>query len=379
MKKQIIALYLPSLIGGGAERVMFMLANAFASRGYRVDLVLAKAEGPYVSDVSEQVRIVDLGASRVIASLPGLMRYLREERPVAVLSAMGHANVVAVVARALARVSARVVVSEHAHFSSSQANASSVVRSRAMGSMMRWAYPRADGIVAVSKGVADDLASAIGVPRAGIEVVYNPVATDDLGALSQQEPDHAWLAPDGPPVVLGVGRLTAQKDFSTLIHAFARVRAGREARLMILGDGNRRQELEALIKRLGLVNCVSLPGFVTNPYAYARRAALFVLSSRWEGFGNVLVEAMACGTPVVSTDCPSGPAEILEDGVWGRLVPVGDAEALAKAMEATLEEPEHPDVVKRAAAFDVDQAVDGYLGALLAGAGPTLPKSGPPG
>jgi glycosyltransferase involved in cell wall biosynthesis len=153
-----------------------------------------------------------------------------------------------------------------------------------------------------------------------------------------------------------------------LIRAFAQLRVQREVRLMILGEGNLRAELEALVRELKLEDDVALPGFVDNPFAYMRRAALFVLSSRWEGFPNVLAEAMACGTPIVSTDCPSGPAEILEDGCWGRLVPLGDVNALACAMGDTLDEPSHPDVVTRASAFGIDQAVTGYLRVLLADA-----------
>jgi glycosyltransferase involved in cell wall biosynthesis len=166
-------------------------------------------------------------------------------------------------------------------------------------------------------------------------------------------------------VVLGVGRLTAQKDFPSLIRAFAKVRAQKPCRLVILGEGELRGELEALVASLDLSADVALPGFTDNPFAWMRQSSLFVLSSAWEGFGNVLVEAMACGTPVVSTNCPSGPAEILENGRWGRLVPVGDVDALADAMLATLAETTHADVATRAQDFGVEQAVAGYLGLLL--------------
>jgi glycosyltransferase involved in cell wall biosynthesis len=343
---------------------MVTLANGFAERGLAVDLVLAKAEGPYLSDVKGEVRVVDLGVSRVLTSLPALVRYLRRERPAAMLSALSHANVVAVAARRLARVPTRVVVSERNNFSISKANASSR-RGRLMGHFMRWAYPRAAGIVAVSGGVADDLAAGIKIPRDTIEVVYNPVVTDDLSSRIRQKPDHPWVSDGGAPVVLGVGRLTTQKDFSTLIKAFARLRQEREVRLLILGEGELRSELEALVRQLRLDDAVALPGFAANPFAIMRAAGLFVLSSAWEGLPNVLIQAMACGTPVVSTDCPSGPAEILENGKWGRLVPVGDVDALADAMAATLGELEHPDVSTRAAAFNVEQAVTSYIKVLL--------------
>lgn len=360
----VLALYLPSLRGGGAERVMVTLANGFADRGLRVDLVLAKAEGPYLPDVSSSVRVVDLGASRVLGSLAGLVRYLRRERPVALLTAMGHANVVAAAARRLSRVATRLVVSEHAHFSAVSAKATSIP-GRSMVHFMRWAYPGTDGIVAVSEGVAVDLAAAIGLPRERILVIHNPVVTAVMLANSRRPQGHPWFGHGQPPVLLGVGRLTEQKDFTLLIRAFAQLRLQRDVRLMILGEGELRPQLEALVLELQVEEDVMLPGFVQNPYGYMRCAALYVLSSGWEGLPTTLIEAMACRTPVVATDCPSGPAEILEGGRWGRLIPVGDVDALAQAIAATLDEPVHPDIATRAADFGVDQAVKNYLRVLL--------------
>ncbi len=355
-----LALYLPSLRGGGAERVMVELSNGFVARGLAVDLLLANTEGPFLGDVTASVRVVDLGAQRVASSLPGLVRYLRRERPCAMLSALNHANVIALLARRLAGGRTRLVVSEHSHLSLSM-KAESSRRGRLMPWFMRYAYPWADGVVAVSAGVADDLARVIALPRQSITVIYNPVVGEATLSGANAALDHPWFAPGEPPVVLGVGRLTAVKDFSLLLRAFAKVRKMRPLRLMILGEGELRPELEALARQMGIGADVALPGFQANPLVYMRRAALFVLSSRFEGLGNALIEAMACGTPVVSTDCPSGPAEILEGGRWGRLAPVGDAEALAEAMLATLAETQHPDVAHRARDFGVDRAVDGYL------------------
>lgn len=333
MKAKNIALFLPSLRGGGAERVMLNLARGFAEQGQEIDLVLAKAEGPYLSQVPSDVRVVDLRASRVLASLPALVCYLKREQPTAILSAMDHANIVALWARKIARVKSRVIVSVHNTLSRSTVNADTS-RGRLMPRLIRMFYPWADAIVAVSKGVADDLAKTTGLPRERIRVIYNPVVTPELLEKAREPLAHPWLEPGQPPVILSVGRLTKQKDYPNLIRAFARVRSKRPARLMILGEGEERPKLEALVRELGLEADVSLPGFVDNPYAYMARAAVFVLSSAWEGFGNVLVEAMAVGTPVVATDCPSGPAEILENGKWGRLVPVGAPEMLADAIIA---------------------------------------------
>ena len=357
-----LALFLPSLRGGGAERVMVHLARGFAERGFQVDLVLAKAEGPYLAEVPPSVRVVDLRASRVLFSLPGLVRYLRKERPYALLSALNHANVIVCLAHRLARVPSRLVISEHNTLSASRPQNA---RGRLLPWFMRWTYPWADAVIAVSQGVAEDLVRTLGISAERVKVIYNPVVDDDLLTKSKEPLDHPWFTEGAPPVILGVGRLTEQKDFPNLIRAFALVRAQRPARLMILGEGELRPQLEALVHELGLQDDVALPGFVKNPYAYMARAAVFVLSSRWEGLGVALIEAMASGTPVVSTDCPSGPREILEDGRWGRLVPVGDVDALAEAIVTTLDETEHPDVAARAKEFNVNYAVENYLKVLL--------------
>ncbi|MCI0511147.1 glycosyltransferase involved in cell wall biosynthesis [Chromohalobacter marismortui] len=361
-----IAVFLPSLVGGGAERVMVTLANGFAARGVPVDLVVVAAKGEYLADVSSRVRLVELGATRVLFSLPALVRYLRRERPHALLSALNHANIIALWARKLSGTKIRLVVSERNTLSH---DLSSDRFERVVPWLMRLSYPAADAIVAVSSGVADDLAQTVCLPRERIDVVYNPINTR-LAALCQAPLRHPWLKAGQPPVIVAAGRLTVQKDFATLIDAFAEVRRTHRARLVILGEGELRADLEARIDALGISDDVALPGFVDNPYPWMRQASLFVLSSAWEGFCNVLAEAMACGTPVVSTDCPSGSAEILEDGKWGRLVPVGDAPALARAIAATLDDETHPDVRHRARSFDLHQALHGYLHALRV----TMPK-----
>ncbi|MDK2887525.1 MAG: hypothetical protein PWP72_403 [Thermoanaerobacter sp.] len=356
-----IALFLPSLRGGGAERVMVNLARRFVERGLKIDLVLSKAEGPYLSQIPPEVRVVDLGARRVLLSLPALVRYLRRERPAALLSALDHANIVALWARKLSALRCRMVVSVHSIVSRAADNAPAA-RGRLMPYFIRWFYPWADGVVAVSQGVAEDLARTTGLPRERIQVIYNPIVTPELLDKAREPLDHPWFAPGQPPVILSAGRLTAAKDFPTLIRAFATVRTGRLVRLMVLGEGEERSKLEALVHELGLEDDVSLPGFVDNPYAYMARAAVFVLSSAWEGFGNVLVEAMAVGTPVVSTDCQSGPAEILEGGKWGRLVPVGNAEMLAHAIISTLNTSfDSNSLINRAQMFELSSIAERYL------------------
>jgi len=354
-----VALFLPSLRGGGAERVMVNLARGFAERGLAVDLVLARAEGPYLAEVPSSVRAVDLGARRVLYALPGLLRYLRRERPHAMLSALNHANVVAIWAWLLSGVETRLVVSEHSTLSRSTENASSL-RRRFIPLLIKRFYPRTDAVVTVSRGVAEDLVAQTRLPAEKVKVIYNPVVTPELFAKAEEPLDHPWFRPGEPPVIVGVGRLTAAKDFPTLLRAFALVRQDRPARLVILGEGEDRPELETLVRELGVERDVALPGFVDNPYKYMKRAAVFVLSSQWEGFGMVLVEAMALGTPVVSTDCPSGPAEILEGGKWGRLVPVGKPGQLAGAIMAVLKG-ERCDPSPRVSSFSIEAITDEYI------------------
>lgn len=357
-----IAFYLSSLGGGGAQRVVLTLANAMAEQGVHIDLVLVKARGPFLAQVHPGVRIVDLAVGNVMLSLPGLIRYLRRERPVALLSSLKHVNVVALIARQLSLVPVRVVIGEHNTLSRSRKTS---FKDRLLPLLMRVLYPKADLIVAVSQGVANDLCASLGLAKEKVQVIFNPVVRSEIAEQAAAPLDHAWFQPGEPPVILGMGRLTEQKDFPNLIHAFALLRKQRDCRLVILGEGELREELEALAESLGLTASISLPGFVDNPFAYMARAGVFVLSSRWEGLPTVLIEAMACGAPVVSTDCPSGPVEILQGDVWGRLVPVGDSVALADAIAATLDDDQQPRVAERAAAFGIEPARDGYLQALL--------------
>ncbi len=329
--RERLAIFLPGLYDGGAERILLNLSAGIAARGYPVDLVLARAEGPYMAEIPATVRLIDLKAARVLTCLPALVRYLRSEQPVALLSAL-YANPVAICAKSIANVPVRVIVSEH-NTLTSVSSGENDLRWKLYPSLAHWLYPLADGIIAVSKGVASDLAIATKLPPDSINVIYNPIVTPDLIEKSRVPLEHPWFRPGEPPVVLGVGRLTTQKAFDVLIAAFAQMRKSKPAHLLILGEGEDRPMLEALIRKSGLEQEVSLPGFVPNPYPYFAQAALFVLSSRWEGLPTVLVEAMALKTPIISTDCPSGPREILENGKYGVLVPVDDQSALALAMQ----------------------------------------------
>lgn len=358
-----IAIFIPSLSGGGAERVMVTLANAFSGHGYAVDLVLASAVGPYLGDVSDSVRIVDLDAGRVIKALLPLARYLSREKPVAMLSAMGHANVVAIMARMLTRVETRVVVSERTTISCAYQNSIGFV-SKINFWLVRKLYPKASAISSVSKQSSRDLARYIGLPEAKVKTLHNPFDLSSIYEFSLKPVAHPWFFNDQIPIVLAAGRLTEAKDYPTLIHAFNVLRKKQKIRLLVLGEGELRDSLNLLCLELGMTaDDVQFIGFQDNPYAYMARCSLFVLSSQWEGLPGVMIQAMACGAPVVSTNCMSGPDEILEGGRWGRLVPVGDVQALAKAMEEVLDLPREklPDVRLRAQDFTQDKAVDAYL------------------
>jgi glycosyltransferase involved in cell wall biosynthesis len=309
-----------------------------------------------------------------IARLRSLRRYVEQHRPDVILSAMPYNNIVAIWAKQTSRCPVPVVISERITQSTYCAAADNhrKWRWRYLPALLRRIYPGADAVVTVSRQVADDLSDQIGLVHPRIVTVYNPVVDDTLRSKAAQALDHRWFArhrepdqatrSDGVPVILGVGRLTEQKDFATLLRAFARVRARREAHLVILGEGRLRQDLTALARELGIDADVEMPGFVENPLQYMARSSLLVLSSEYEGLPGVLIQAMACGCPVISTRCPGGSAEILADGKYGELVAVGDAEAMAEAIFRALATPIASEVLlHRAEDFSVDHALGNYL------------------
>lgn len=358
---QKISFFLFSLEGGGAEKMLLNLANEFADRGLSIDFVLTQKRGPYLDKISKKVHVVDLKTKRILFVLFRLARYLKREKPAVLISSMARPNIIAVLAKFLARSETKVIVRVANTLSLSFRGTHWSKRwLRKYGTMIF--YKWADEIVANSYGSADDLVKNIKIPRKRVKVIYNPTVTSDIFEKIKEEVEHPWLKNKKQPVILGVGSLFLQKDFSTLIKAFARLRKKRNAKLIILGEGKERKKLEKLIRLLGIKEDVDMPGFKKNPYTYMARANVYVLCSKWEGLPNTLIEAMACGTPVVSTDCPSGPAEILENGKYGKLVLVGDAEAMTEAILKTLEKPENPEeLIKRARNFSVEKSADKYL------------------
>ncbi len=331
----------------GVDRNLKNLIPAIAERGVQVDLLHVENHGPRLQEPHPGVEVIRLGSAHVNTSFLPLLRYLRQTRPDAILCDKDRVNRLTLWARQVADVPTRVGVRLGITVSSSLANRNLLQRYIQISSM-RLFYRRADAIIVPSQGVATDLIRISRLPAKYIQVLPNPVVTPQLEKLSRQKTTHPWLQDHTIPFILGVGELSTRKDFATLIRAFALLRKQFRCRLIILGKGKQREMLEALARELRVENEVDLPGFVDNPYPWMKQADLFVLSSRWEGFGNVLAEALATGTPVVSTDCPSGPAEILDNGRYGPLVPVGDHAAMARAMQQVLLHPPAPALLEAA-------------------------------
>lgn len=358
-----VAIYMHTLYNGGVERVMFDLIRGFLDRGVAVDLVLdLLIYSPFEKILPDGVNLVKLNASSPLERIAKLRDYLQSSRPDAVLSATHFANETACLARHLAKVPTRLLLSEHTTLSSDIANASRFsVRSLVLRWTTRRVYPMADAIIAVSNGVAEDMCRVSGLPRDKVITIYNPIDATRLFAAAAEPVDDPWFSPGAAPVILAIGRLETQKNFPNLLHAFAKVRAGREAKLLILGEGSEREPLTALVAELGLTGDVSLPGFVANPAAYMARSAVFAMSSNWEGMPVAQMEALTLGTPVVSTDCPSGPAEILANGAYGEMVPMNTPAALAEAIERVFAGARKAIPAEALARFDADAITERYL------------------
>jgi glycosyltransferase involved in cell wall biosynthesis len=392
VKPRRIAILLNSFALGGAQRNLITLAKAFSQRGHSVEFLVGRNAGPLQSEVPSTLRIIEFGktprlllpfalgprvlrsptevaalASKdrpsVLARVPSLARYLSRTRPEALLTTLPFNILAAIWAATLAGSDTRVVIRIALTFSTRIARPQAVERMLIQESR-RW-YPRAAAIVAVSEGVARNLQDTLGLPPHRIATVQNPVDHGLVTKLAAAPVDHPWFQSE-IPVVLGVGRLRPEKDFPTLLRAFAIVRSRRPARLVIVGEGDQRAAIEALARSLAIDGDLWMAGARPNPFPFMARAAALALSSVQEGFPNVLLEALACGCPVVSTDCQSGPAELLEGGRHGRLVPVGDAAEMGRAILETIAAPRDPDRQRRRAAdFSLDAVAGRYLDLLL--------------
>lgn len=355
-----VAVFVPSMHGGGAERAMLMFCREVVKRGFAVDLLTVQFEGPLCSLVPQGVSVIDLQSKRTTLALPQLIRYLRTKRPLALYSTIMNANVVAALAGVFSGGYTKTIVRE-----------SNAPLSAPKTTIARWAtfkaapylYRLTQGVIAVSRGVAEEL--EVMSPRISrkIRVISTPVISEDVILQGSEAVQHPWFAERDTPIVLSAARLEPHKGCITLVRAFARVRARRNARLVILGEGTQQSRIEAEIERLGIKEHVAVLGFVRNPFAYMSKADTFVLASEYEGLPNVLVQAMAFGTPIVATDCKSGPSEILQGGRFGVLVPVRDEEALADGILRALEMPRQEEAMAHArATYSAEQAANEYLG-----------------
>lgn len=360
-----IAILLPDLRGGGVERMHVMMAREWLARGFKVDLVLRQRRGELLELVPKEAHIIDLGVGRFRDVVWPLRAYLKQHKPSVLEAAMWPLTVIAIIARGLSHQNMRVIVSDHCSLANQYAGWG-ILHRFILKMSTRFVYSFADTRIAVSKGVAADLSRLSGINENRFTVIYNPAA-QSKDIIYEHAPRPEELASDAK-ILLSVGALKSQKDHALLIEAFSRMHTSVNAQLCILGEGDQRPRLEKLVCDKHLQGKVLMPGFNLNPSAYYQAADLFVLSSSYEGFGNVIVEALEHGVPVVSTDCPSGPREILCDGKYGQLVPMGDADALAEAMQVALQENSNREALKaRARDFAVDKIADEYLDVMLPG------------
>lgn len=362
-----VVILIPSFRGGGAERAMVNLANGLSKIGHNredsieVSLLVLNADGWYRSEVDPSVEVHSLETSRASKSLYALHKFYNRHTPDVVISSLTHLNIVAILARTFAVVKPKIVVTERNTYSKFS------VKKRVMDYLVHFlvgpCYRWADAIVAVSNGVATDLTTVFPLDDRVVKTIYNPVVSDSLKSLSHVEPQTVLPSVNFEHrFVLAAGSLESRKGFDVLIRAFALLAEKyRDVCLIILGEGPLREQLTEMAYSLGMQDRIWMPGFVANPFAVMRCAAVFVLSSRVEGLPNVLIQAMACGTQVIATDCPSGPSEILEGGKWGTLVPVDDVESLSEALNLSLDNitPRFA-VEERAMTFSVDRAVSEY-------------------
>lgn len=363
MSNKKIACFFATSGHSGVDRAMQHLIPAFVRRGYQVDLLHVRKHGPYLEPMPG-LNIIDMGSRHVYSSFIKLVDYLKAFQPCVMLSDKDRVNRTALLARFIARGQTKIVVSTGTTVS---------IDLNHRGTLDRWLqklsmgklYRLADAVIVTSTGVADDMANYTGLARSRIKVVPSPVIKASLFYQSPDVPDHPWYQKKDKPIIVSVGALTQRKDFPTLLRAFARLHKNRPSRLLILGKGKEQQRLQALTQQLGIAANVDFPGFVESPYAFLAHADLFAFSSRWEGLGFVIIEALALGTPVVSTDCPSGPKEILQNGRYGRLVPVGDERAMAVAMMAGLDQPQDKSELQQAVKiYEIEHSTDCYLAAM---------------
>lgn len=367
-RKITVAFFLPSLEPGGTERNVVHLVNTINKEKYAVSLVLGMAHGDFMQEINSDIPVVSLGVSHSITTFFSLITYFKKNQPDIFVSAFPRINIICISAKIFSGVKTKIIISEHSIFSMLPVIAKTFWRRLFARFFMPWLgrlmYPKADAIICVSQGVTDDLSNIVKDVNK-IKVIYNPVIDENIYQLAKEPLDHPWFSDNNIPVIIAVGRLVACKDYPTLFKAFGQVLKEQPSRLVILGKGPEKEKLVNLVDQMGIAQHVIFLGFRPNPYKYMKRGSVFALSSLQEGFGNAIIEAMACGVPVVSTDCPTGPGEIIEHMKNGILVPVGKPQQMAQAILTVLENPALAQKLsvegeKRAKFFSVEKSVKEY-------------------
>ncbi len=363
-RNPLIAFFIPDLTVGGAEQVTVNIANGLARRGYNVDLLLSRFEGELRSQLVSGVTVRTLPPARtpvigVLAHAPAIVRYVRRHSPDALIPHLEHPSVVCLATDRAAGLDTAVIPTHHSAFG---ASADETTKDMVVRRLVPSLYPRSDRIIAVSEGVAASIVEQTAVSRDDVSVLHNPVELETVRSMAGEPVQHEWIEDEETPVILFVGRHAEQKGLKTWLQAFEKV-ADRHpsVRAVLAGTGPQRAEIQEFSNTLGIADRVSMPGYVDNPYRYMKKASTFLLTSEYEGLPTVLIEALACGCQVVATDCVSGPREILSDGEHGRLAPVGDSDAIARAVDKSLSDPVPPETLRaRANDFSPDAVMDEY-------------------
>lgn len=355
----------------GVDRAMHHLIPAIAARGYTVDLLHVRKHGPHFDKPPPGVNIIDLGTSHVYSSLFKVHRYLRNNRPAVLFSDKDRVNRIAILANMAAGSPSRIIVRSGTTISVDLAHRGAFDRFMQKQSMGKL-YRKAAKVIVPCQSVADDLAAYTGLPRTHIAAVPSPIVPQSLLDNTPPPPAHKWFQNKNQPIILSVGALTPRKGFVTLIHAFSRLRQQTPAHLLIIGKGPQRQELQALAEQLGVADDIDFAGFIDKPYAYMAHCDVFAFASRWEGLSFVLVEALGMGAAVVATDSPGGSAEVLQNGRFGKLVPVDDIHAFCVGLQQSLST-EHDRLLTKQAAlpFEIGNSTNAYLQAMGLAANPT--------
>lgn len=362
MPKKRICIFSPNLGGGGAERVISIITNCFSNDNYYVDLILADATGPYLKDINSVVNIINFKQKKVIQALPQLISYLKKNKPEIIFTSHMHASATAIWAVKLARVSTHTVIRQPTMLKPklNKDTLTSSIKFKVILATLK----SADQIIVTSNTMYEEFIHLCKIKKDKVKIIHNPFDIKNIKSKSVEPLEHPWFSDNiDLPVILSVGRLTEVKDFQTLLLAMKEVNKFRSTRLIILGEGPLRNDLQNLINKLNLNELVDMPGFKSNPYSYMKNADVYVLSSLWEGFPNSLVEAMACGTSVVSTNCEGGAAEILDYGKFGSLVPVKDPKALSEAIINALKGMDSSEIAQQlqyVQSFSIDYIFEEY-------------------